>query len=195
MSKADRVSILIAIPFAIFFWIIAPILFLMGLPVHGQQAPPAPAVATSATQPISGTVSIGNQPTVNQGTPAAIANAWPTGVQPYPNGATPVQAFATGTTAATVATLPATSGKTTYICGFADTANATAAATGGGSITGIGTVIGWVQNIGANPAVGTFQQTFTPCIPANATNTTIVITGPAAGTGGTQDVYAWGFEQ
>src|SRR6185312_7401057 len=52
-------------------------------------------------------------------------------------GATPVSISATGTTAATAATLPAAAGKTTFLCGFSIRANATAAATGDATVVGL----------------------------------------------------------
>ncbi len=110
---------------------------------------------------------------------------------------TQITISATGTTGATVATLAATSGKTTYICGFSITSDATAlidaAATVSGVVTGTMT---YLQTVGA-VASGASQlnQTFSPCLPANASNTTIVVTSAAAGTGGHTNVNAWGYQQ
>lgn len=113
----------------------------------------------------------------------------------YPTAATPITASATGTTAAVVATLVGTSGKTTYVCGITLTATGTAAA---GNATVAGLVSGtmnFTQGIPATPAVGTLSQSFTPCIPASAANTSIVVTSFAAGTGGVAAASAWGYQQ
>lgn len=113
----------------------------------------------------------------------------------YPIGASPVTASATGTTAATVATLPAFTAKTTYICGFSITSTATAALAGAAVVSG--TVTGsmnFVQGVGVAPAVGQLNQTFNPCVPSSAVNTAIVTTSAAPGLGGVIAVTAWGYQ-
>ena len=101
---------------------------------------------------------------------------------------------ATGTTAATAATLAKTTTTTTYICGFAIRANATAAVTGDATVTG--TITGTLHftqfTAPAASGIGTIEQRFTPCLPASAANTTIVVTSAAPGTGGVVSVAAWG---
>lgn len=144
-------------------------------PLIAQQAPPNPAVASSQGQPV-------------------IFSPQNLNVAPYPLGAVPVQNFGQGSTANVTATLPAVAGKTTYICGLSDTSNATAASTGGGSVAAPTGLFVWLQPTAVGPQVGQFQQTFSPCLPALAPNTAIVITGPAAGAGGSQDVSAWGYQ-
>jgi hypothetical protein len=115
----------------------------------------------------------------------------------YPSGATAETISATGTTAATAATLAAAVGKTTYICGFSIRANATAAATGNatvaGTITGTLNFTQWTAPLASG--LGIAEQIFTPCVPASATNTTIVVTSAAPGSGGTVSVSAWGYQQ
>lgn len=114
----------------------------------------------------------------------------------YPIGATPITASATGTTAATTATLAGAASKTTYICGYSIRANATANTNVTNTLTGVisGTMssIMWVP---ANTAgLGVDEQLFQPCIPASATNTAIATVSGAPGTGGLVSVKAWGFQ-
>lgn len=146
---------------------------------------------TPASGPPTGTV------TADQGTPNSAGNAWP--VIPtalYPDGATPITASATGTTAATTATLAGTSGKTTYACGFSITSGATgatqAAATVTGTITG---TLNFIEKVPALPDISELKETFSPCVPASATNTAIVVHSAAAGSGGVVAVSAWGYQQ
>ena len=114
-----------------------------------------------------------------------------------PTGATQITASATGTTNATAATLAGVALKTTYVCGIAIRANATAAATGNATVTG--TVTGtlnftqWTAPLASG--IGLVEQPFTPCIPASAVNTAIVVTSAAPGAGGVVSVTAWGFQQ
>jgi hypothetical protein len=132
--------------------------------------------ATGATFPVSGTVTA---------TPGSQ----------YPSGAVPLTATATGTTAATVATLSGTAGKTTYICGFTISADATTALAAAATVTGtISGSLNYIQNVGAATAAGVLTQTFNPCIPASATNTAIVITSAAAGLAGNTSVNGWGYQ-
>lgn len=114
----------------------------------------------------------------------------------FPNAATPITISATGTTAATVATLAATTGKTTYICGFSITSDATAGLAGNATVVGVITgTMTYIQGVGVAPAVAALTQNYAPCIPASTTNTTIVITSAAAGVGGGTAVNAWGYQQ
>lgn len=113
----------------------------------------------------------------------------------YPYGAVPITASATGTTAATVATLAGTSGKTTYISGFTITADATAAIAGAATVAGTVTgSLNYIQSVGASTAASTLSQTFNPPIPASAANTAITVTSAAAGVGGATAVTAWGYQ-
>lgn len=126
------------------------------------------------------------------GTAAGTALA----ISPVP-GATQVVGAGTGTTAATTATLAGAAGKTTFICGFTITAGATAAANGAATVA---TLIGAVtftynQAVGTATAPVKTTETFSPCVPANATNTAITVTSAAAGTAGVTDVNAWGFQK
>lgn len=109
---------------------------------------------------------------------------------------TPVEASTTGTTAATAATLPAAVGKTTYICGFDISANATAAATGNAAVTGPTNALNFTQwTAPATSGAGVIAKAFSPCIPASAPNTAVVVTSAAPGTGGVVSVSAWGYQQ
>lgn len=113
----------------------------------------------------------------------------------YPSGAIAETASATGTTLATTATLATAVGKTTYICGFSIRSVATAAAAGNATVTGTITgTLNFTHGTGATPTVIPNDQRFSPCIPASATNTSIAVVSPAAGTGGVMSVTAWGFQ-
>lgn len=117
-------------------------------------------------------------------------------VSQYPATATPITASATGTTAATTATLAANATKTTYICGFAIRANATAAATGNATVTG--TITGTLNftqfTAPLASGIGLVEQTFSPCVPGSAVNTGLAVISAAPGTGGVVSVSAWGYQ-
>jgi hypothetical protein len=119
------------------------------------------------------------------------------GAAGWPIGATPVTASATGTTSATVATLPSAAGQTTYLCGFSIRANATAAATGNATVTG--TISGtlnftqWTAALASGIGI-TEPNLGAACIPANSGSTAIVITSAGNAGGGTISVTAWGFQ-
>lgn len=113
----------------------------------------------------------------------------------YPENAVPITASATGTTGATTATLTNVSGHTTYICGFSIRAVATAATTGNATVTGtISGTLNFTQwTAPAASGLGLVQENFSPCVPASAVSTNIVVTSAAAGTGGVISVTARGF--
>lgn len=115
-----------------------------------------------------------------------------------PNAATQITATATGTTGATTATLAGTTGKTTYLCGFSIRANATAAATGNATVTGLlGGTINYTQwTAPLASGLGVVEPNIGPlCLPASATNTGISVVSAAPGSGGTVSVTAWGYTQ
>ena len=115
---------------------------------------------------------------------------------PYPDGATPYTASATGTTGATTATLTGASSVTTYIWGFSIRANATAAATGNATVTG--TITGtlnftqWTAPLASG--IGIAEMIFSPCVPASAANTSIAVVAAAPGSGGVVSTTAWGYK-
>lgn len=113
----------------------------------------------------------------------------------YPVGATPLTASATGTTNATAATLAGAASVTTYICGVSIRANATAAATGNATVAG--TITGTLNftqfTAPLASGIGVIEMPFSPCVPASAVNTAIVVTSAAPGAGGTVSVSAWGY--
>jgi hypothetical protein len=115
---------------------------------------------------------------------------------PYPIGAVPYTATATGTTAATTATLAGAASVTTYICGFSIRANATAAATGNATVTGVITAtLNFTQWTAPNASgLGVTEMIFSPCVPASATNTSIAVVSAAPGTGGVVSVTSWGYK-
>lgn len=132
--------------------------------------------------------------------PALPANSVPTiPSSQYPGNAlgvaAAITASQTGTTGATTATLAAVSNRTTYVCGFTITSDATAALAGTATVTGTITgTMSYIQNVGGATAAGILTQSFTPCIPASAVNTGIAINSVAAGTGGNTAVTAWGYQ-
>lgn len=130
-------------------------------------------------------------------TPVSAANPLPTAyTTAIPSGATQITASGTGTTAAVTATLAATSGKTTFICGFTISSTATTGITGTATVTGTITgTLSFVQGVGTSPAVSTLTVPLSPCVPASASNTTLVVTTVAASTGGVTSVIANGYQQ
>lgn len=119
---------------------------------------------------------------------------------PYPSGATPITAASGNVAAATAtATLAATSGKTTYICGFTATAGgATAVATVDLTVANVVTgtmTFSYSAAATANSPSPPLVVPLNPCIPANAVNTTIVVTLPSLGAGNAHAaVNAWGYQ-
>jgi hypothetical protein len=116
-------------------------------------------------------------------------------------GGTPVTNSATGTTGSVAATLPAQANKTTYICGFTVTfSNPTAATNVTVAVTNTlgGTLSFQRQVLAAAATVPPPQDLsvdFNPCVPANAPNTTIVVTQPGLGAGATgTSVAARGYQ-
>jgi hypothetical protein len=116
----------------------------------------------------------------------------------YPNGATPTTA-ASGNVAnsSAVATLSGVSGKTTYITGFEICSNgSTLGSTVNPTVTG--TVTGTLTYTYQVPVLSGLPHpliiAFPLPIPASATNTSIVVTLPALGSGNTNaTVVAHGF--
>lgn len=120
----------------------------------------------------------------------------------YPAGAIPVTNSATGTTGAVLATLPASQGRTTWLCGFsffgtnATAANAATAVTVTGTLGGTLT-FGYTTLVAgaAVPDRPPLFIDFNPCIAASAVNTAIVVNGPALGAGATlATTAAWGYQ-
>ena len=99
-------------------------------------------------------------------------------------------------TAATTATLAGAASVTTYICGFSIRANATAAATGNATVTGVITATmnftQWTAPLASG--LGITEMIFAPCIPASAANTSIAVVSAAPGLGGVVSVSAWGYK-
>lgn len=144
-------------------------------------------------------VSTGTGAPANCATTGAVTVTGTTVIQAasqYPSGATPITGNAAGSTAAVAGSLAAASSKTTYICGF------TAQAIGGTATVGPITVAGVVgssmvfQTDINSATVGktVAAQTFSPCVPASATNTAITVTTTANGTATAVDVNSWGYQ-
>lgn len=144
----------------------------------------------------SGNKSAGTQRMVVATDQPTMTNPQPVSATPYPIGATPYTATATGTTAATTATLAGSASVTTYLCGFSIRANATAAATGNATVTGVITATmnftQWTAPLASG--LGITEMIFSPCIPASATNTSVAVVSAAPGSGGTVSVSAWGYK-
>lgn len=110
-----------------------------------------------------------------------------------------VTASASGTTGQVQASLPAVAGKTTFICGFAITAGgATSAAVVQPTVSNMqgGTMtFTFGTPAGATASATPLNVPFTPCLPASAPNTAIVVTLPALGAGVTAaNVDVWGYQ-
>ncbi len=115
---------------------------------------------------------------------------------PYPSGAVALTSSpSNGTTAAIVATLTPVTGHTAYICGFSARANATGATTVNlvvsGTISGSMNFLQWIAPLASG--IGLTEETFSPCVPASAVTTNIVVTTGAPGSGGAGSVSAWGY--
>jgi len=101
--------------------------------------------------------------------------------------------------ATATATLPAATGKTTYLSGFAITgAGATAASVISATVTNVnGGTQTYSLAIPAGAAVGVTPLIvyFDPSLPATGSNTTIVVSAPTFGAGNTNaTVNAWGYQ-
>lgn len=131
--------------------------------------------------------------------PVGAANPLPTtgGASQYPTNATtgvaatPKAGIGSGTTGAVTASLTASPTLTNYLCSF----SVSAAGTGSDSpitVTGVlgGTLTYQVVAAGGAP----FVRSFTPCLPASAVNTAIVIstTADASATAVNVDVQGFG---
>lgn len=173
---------------------------LLGTVKAASTAPIAtdPALVTSLSPNSAGIVTFG-QTTKSGSVPVTMASdqgSLGSFSSQYPSGAVPITATATGTTAATVATLSGSAGKTTYITGFTITSNATALATGTAVVSGtVSGSLSYLQTILASTnGTSDLTKSFNPAIPASATNTAIVVTSAAAGTGGNTIVNAQGYQ-
>jgi hypothetical protein len=112
----------------------------------------------------------------------------------FPAASTPVAGNASGTTGAVVGTLAGTIGKTTYLCDFDVAAIGGTAAIGPITVTGLAGGTKTYQM--TSSATGSLlSKSFSPCIPASAANTAIVITTTADGTATTVNVNSDGYQQ
>lgn len=110
----------------------------------------------------------------------------------YPAGAIALTSSATGTTGAVVATLAASPGRLTYICGFLFTGTNATAANAATTVVVSGTLGGSLNYGFATLAAAAtvpdrppLIRDYNPCVPASGVNTAIVVTGPALGAGAT----------
>ncbi len=147
---------------------------------------------------------VGTPPTLNAGQATVFrcntAGQLAVQTNPVPSGATSITASSGNVAAATAtATLAAAAAKTTFICGFTATGGgATAAAVVNLTVTnGVSGTMTYTFGAQAGAGVPTppLVVQFNPCVPANAINTTIVVSMPSLGTGNTNAaVNAWGFQ-
>lgn len=170
-----------------------------GLVVHAQvvpapQAPVGLACAFNSTPPALTNLQAGWVQCDSAG--RLVTAPFGTGTP----GVTMLTASATGTTGAVAATLTAAANQTTYICGLTVTlSNPTAATNITIAVTGtiVGTMSYTRQVLAAAATVPPPQDIdvfHNPCVPASATNTTIVVTQPGLGAGATSAATtAWGY--
>jgi hypothetical protein len=131
---------------------------------------------------------------------AALGTALAQSPPPGPGGI-PVTASSGNVAAATAtATLAAATGKVSYICGFSITSSgSTGAAVVSPTITNLitGTMtFAYASVAGVTLANQPLIVPFTPCLPANAPNTTIPVSMPSLGAGNTNaTVNAWGLQR
>jgi hypothetical protein len=118
----------------------------------------------------------------------------------YPEGAIPLMAAATGTTAGATATLAAAPGKINYLCGISVTpGSATTAIVITVTTTGFTNNFTWSVGAPATAAGVTgspLNVSFNPCVPSNTPNTAITVAAGALGAGGAgQDVNIAGYQR
>jgi hypothetical protein len=156
------------------------------------------AGTAAASSALMGGVYTSTAPTLTTGQQAAVQVSARGGVlsgSQYPAGAVPIQATATSTTGTATATLAATASAITYLCTMSVRSNATAAVDGAISVTGPTTTLSyehWTAPVASG--IGITEMIFTPCVPASAVNTTIVVVGPAPSTGGNETVNLTGYQ-
>lgn len=113
----------------------------------------------------------------------------------FPPAAVPIQ-NSTTSSAGTITNLSADASNFNYICGFSIRANATAAATGNSTVSGLTTTLNFLQwTAPLASGVGVNEQLFQPCQPSSAVNTAIAISPAFPGAGGTVTVSVWGFKK
>jgi hypothetical protein len=147
----------------------------------------------SDIRPNCGACTLPGPSAVSAAVPFVLASQYPANnITTVPQ---PFETANSGTTAAVVATMPALASKTSFICGFTITSNATTAlGTGIATIAGPTTSLTYIASIAAVASgVGVTTDHFNPCIPATTTNTAITVTAPAAGTGGVTNVVMTGY--
>jgi hypothetical protein len=100
-------------------------------------------------------------------------------------------AVATGTTGAVSASMSAPASKLLFLCGFDVSAIGGTADVGPITVTGLtgGT---FTYHLASSAGGVTLNRSFSPCIPASAVNTAIVVATTADGTASAVDVNVWG---
>jgi hypothetical protein len=117
----------------------------------------------------------------------------------YGSPAVPAENGATGAASAISTTIPAVTGKYSYLTGFSVTGlGATSATTISVTITGLTNTLTFVIAIpaGATTAITPLLVFFNTPLQSSATGTAITVNVPSFGTGNTSaQVNAWGFQQ
>jgi hypothetical protein len=163
-------------------------------PVHAQDAAVVVQSCGAVPQPYSlggpRPITVDVNGNLCTGGPAAPAS----GAAGYPPGATPITAYATGTTGSVQAILAASLTKFTYICGFNVSAIGGTAAVGPVTVINAGGSTQTYQLTSSATGV-LLQQNFTPCIPGGVINQSLVVQTTADGTATAVDVNVWGYQQ
>jgi len=171
-----------------------PIISGGAVPVVISPSTASSGLATSANQ----ATEIASLSTIASNTGASIpaGTAAIGGLLEYPINTTPITKSITGSSV-TTATFAAVSGVTNYLCGFSIRANATAAATGNSTVTGISPAnlnfAQWTAPLASG--MGITEMVFRPCLQASASNTAISVISDNPGSGGVASVTSWGFRQ
>lgn len=107
--------------------------------------------------------------------------------------------FSGADTTTATATLPASAGKVTFICGFTvGGLGATALANGVATVTGLlgAATLNYTYSMPAGATVVTttpLNVAFSPCLSTGAVNTAIVVTVPGAAGNTATTISAWGY--
>ena len=117
------------------------------------------------------------------------------GFNGFPSNSIPITGVGTGTTGAVTASLPATAGRTNYICQAQISALGGTATIGPITITGLKGGNTMTYQLASTAAGNLLPLQFTPCFPASAVNTAITATTTADGTASGVDVNLLGYAQ
>lgn len=119
----------------------------------------------------------------------------------YPPGAIAViDSTSTADTASQTATLPASPSRLTHICGWTVTGLGATALSN--VVVTVATLQGnktlnyaYAMPVGATVIAAPVGDNYTPCLPANAVNTAVVVTVPGAAGNTNTNIAVWGYQQ